>query len=124
MDFWKKELEPILDQFCGLADGTKKDVDFWSRIYYRHKADMSGDVDRADGWIIKFFPYCMDGGKFHRSDFEASPYDTFPSSTNVVPFIWDYYGEIIPMKFYAGAIAIGTCGDAVTPSLGWAVAYE
>ena len=126
VDIWWARLSPILDQFCALADGSSKDVEFWGKIYYELEARASGASNRADGWIVDLFPYTVNRQQlFVRSTFGSTAQDCFPSSINSVPFTWDYYGNKIAMKFYGGAIGVGEIQgrDAVTPSLAWSVAY-
>jgi hypothetical protein len=126
MDFWWNELSPILNQFCALSSGVQ-DASFWGAMYYFLGADMSGESDRADGWIVKMFPYLSRDGKFVRNNFKPRAHPTFPSSLSAVPFVWDYYNTRMDMNFIAGGIGVGELKDAddsVTPALTWAVAYE
>ena len=126
VDLWWSKLAPMLEQFIALSKG-QRDVNFWSNIYYAHGATESGMSNSVTGWILDFFPYATHfSQKFVLRDDSSLTIDEFPSSLNCTPFVWDYFGKKINMKFCGGAIGIGLCADniSVTPSMFWAVAYE
>jgi len=125
-DWWWPQLAPVLNQFLALASG-QKDADFWSKIYFEHGATESGESNSVTGWILNFFPYATHyQQRFVLRGDKRLTIDEFPSSLNSTPFVWDYFGTKIAMKFCGGAIGVGLCADntSVTPSMFWAVAYE
>lgn len=55
MDWWYKDLQPILEQFVKAAKGDI-DLQFWAEIAQKHETNMSGETDKMEGWLCKFFP--------------------------------------------------------------------
>lgn len=69
MDNWDGELLPVLDQFVALASGTadkQRATTFWQRLYAVGGADGSGVTPYCTGWLLVFFPFTVQNGKFVR----------------------------------------------------------
>jgi len=124
LDWWIKELEPVLKEFIKTSKG-KINRKFWKNMFKVHEAEMCGDPDIVDGWIVKFFPYFADG---KRSNLKTITLDTdMPSE--IVKVNLDYYysdgtKEIItPLEIWAGFFGLQqdtkTC--ALKPDIGWMV---
>ena len=63
LGWWIDKLEPILKKFVDASKG-KKDVKFWRNMFKWHTQKEYGAPNIIDGWIVKFFPYDKDGGRF------------------------------------------------------------
>lgn len=135
MDWWLEHLLPFLDRFVQLFDTEGKAHesaecrDFWTRLYEYH-AGGSGFEKSCSGYINTLFPF-IDGKKRRSLSFEQKiEFKQFPSGTQKVPFLWDYFGDKYPMFFYAGFVAaiglfaLNGSEPVVTPSLCWAVAKQ
>lgn len=125
-NIWWSRLGPVLDEFVALANGNKN-VFFWEKMYKDLGAQESGEANIVTGWFLNFFPYVTrKNNTFALREETQLSLDEFPSSLNCTPFVWDYFGTLLKMKFCAGGIGIGLCSDniSVTPSLLWSVAYE
>jgi len=59
LDWWLKELLPVLDHFVSAAQGNP-DVKFWASVV--NKYGLSGMKSPANGWIQCFFPYILKNG--------------------------------------------------------------
>lgn len=131
---WLAALDPVLERFVALAnagiDGLNNDanaVDFWKRMYRAHGPADSGPGPHATGWITVFFPYVSLNHKYtmrNHYDNEKISYDEFPPSVGRTPFKWLYLGTSVNMSFCGGVVGIGRLDGAVTPAMGWAIAYE
>ena len=132
LDWWIEALKPILDQFVDAASG-KVDQKFWCDMYKRSGGSGGPFIT---GWIITLFPYL--GSEERR---EQNPYlkswneemmfhgvttSSFPHGTVYTPFKWVYFGDEIPMHFYAGFMSVTQDPHtlALRPEVGWAVAND
>lgn len=134
MKTWWSKLQIILQNCKDLFAGVKN-VAFWSQIYL-FAPGQSGRSDTVSGWIKYLFPYILsEDGESEDCETELSlnsfddkyvPVTAFPNSLNRVPFVWNYFGKEFQMNFYAGIVGIGLMnnGKSLTPSIGWAVAYQ
>lgn len=161
MDNWDGELLPVLDQFVALASGTVEEraTTFWERIYAVGGADGSGVIPYCTGWLLVFFPFAVQNGKFVRRattrytsdnlidaafwadkerqglagyekgrDYDGMEYETIPSGTSRVPFLWKDYGSTMQeydMAMCGGFLAAIGAGPkgTVIPVFTWAVAH-
>ena len=142
LDWWLKELDPVLEQFVKAAEGNP-DTRFWNSIYKLHNESGGPFVS---GWILALFPY-MEGyvrngndiardaaGKYVRKmqrstvlAWEAGrsrvKNGDFPPGTTNVPFVWTDNGVETPMEFHGGVLAVGQDEETQTlrPAMGWLV---
>jgi len=103
LDFWLKQITPIVDKICDTVTEKKIDREFWSGIY-KYSNPGSG-TPYISGWITKFFPYLPDGvNKF----IEPAQIKTsnLPKQISNLDFIWDYLGTLHAMKFYGGFLGL------------------
>jgi len=97
LKWWLVPLKSIISRICGTAINREADVEFWQEIYKYH--DGSGGAS-ISGWITFLFPYLKMGrNKFQERSMTT---DQIPKQISEVPFIWQYLGEEIPMKFHGG----------------------
>jgi hypothetical protein len=124
-----RAVAPLLTQIVQAADGGSVDTKFWDSMYKRNSG--SGG-DKLTGWLTSFFAFLSNNeGKTHpRTDFKWDHGDwggispaAFPSSVSAVPFIWDYFGRRMEMKFCGGVLTNVEIEGFMTPRLGWAVVH-
>jgi hypothetical protein len=137
LGWWTDALGPVLDQLVATAEG-RVDVPFWETLF-KHVDGSGGPW--VCGWINVLFPYLRrgEGGELVRNDRMAdwkkgisdrsgggpSPAD-IPSGISSVPFVWDYLGQKLPMRFLGGFVGVAQDAGAlaVRPAIGWAVRDE
>jgi hypothetical protein len=89
----KEELTPILNKLVSAFNPEDTiDLDFWKSIY---KTEQGYGRFKITGWILKLFP------KISSKIFVESWKD-FGAGLSSVPFIWDYFGTTLKMKFVGG----------------------
>ena len=127
---WKLKLHNILDHFIEVYDDVN-DKKFWNSIYLFHGAEGgSGSVTTVSGWISDLFLY-IDNKKidysiepsFKESLCKYEPCD-FPYGMITTPFIWNYFGKLLKMKFVSGLIGVRLADEttaSIIPEMGWMV---
>lgn len=136
LDKWVNKLDSILHEFVEASKGNVNH-DFWSSIY--RKNGMSGTRGFVDGWVSHLFPYIVNyQNKMVKNnrvfDIKKEAYglpvhdpgiskESFPNGMNRVNFIWNYYGEHMPMDFLAGfaGVAQNKKTKALRPEITWVV---
>lgn len=121
---WKLKLQNILNHFIEVYNNID-DKEFWNNIYLHHGPRFSGQVTTVSGWISDLFLYIKDNKIDYSNEtlIKYSPGD-FPSAMISTPFIWDYFGDKLNMKFVSGLIGVKVVDDSIgsiTPELGWRV---
>ena len=135
LEWWTKHLVPVCEELVNAASG-RPDTAMWQSFVKEN--DQSGG-STISGWINVLFPYVsshqdkrpttrnkfMDRSKWTDSGWGAgTSTDHFPSGFGLAPFVWEYHGKELPMKFVAGFA--GVSQDPTTrslrPATGWAVA--
>lgn len=127
LDWWVKELEPIVDEFIRASDGNAN-KSFWQNIY---KEGGGSGGPYLSGWSVSLFPYLKDrGGEFTRKNefrapkgyFEGETTSSFPIGLAKAPFQWNYYDEVFQMEIAAGFTGVlsNEAGE-ISPQIGWAV---
>lgn len=131
LDWWGKELLPVLDQFVKAAEG-KPDVSFWDNMY---KLDGGSGGPYCTGWVNVLFPYIQDyKGNMIKSRYAEKWSDqrgfahgptqnAYPNSLSKVPFKWEINSQTHDMEFLGGLVGIRQDETtlAVEPAVGWAV---
>lgn len=124
LEWWIKELEPVLKEFIKTSKGNinKK---FWKDMFKLHSAEMCGDPDYVDGWIVKFFPYLSDGKRTNLKKITLDD-DLAPEIVKVdLNYIFsDGVNEmVIPLEIWAGIWGLrqDTKTFALKPDLGWMI---
>ena len=134
LEWWTKELRPVLDQFVAAASG-KVDKRFWSSIY---KLKEAYGCFYINGWVVTFFPYLQadrDGkmeqntfmNQWKKGDFAGCLTSaSFPPGMVSVPFECRYMRSdtVHHMRFFAGVMAATQNQKtlAIQAEIGWAVA--
>jgi len=121
LKWWLDALIPTLNKICDTGAKNEVDKKFWSGIY-KYDNPGSGTPD-ISGWILSFFPYLNDGT---RNSFCFVTTDTIPSQVCKVPFVWQYLGEEIPMKFYGGFLGakFNETDFTIQPEIFWCVHHD
>jgi hypothetical protein len=132
-DEWQGSLLFIINKFIEAFKGNA-DPTFWTNIYKIEGPKGSGGTT-VSGWVNIFFPYLSDWrnpGEYtcpnqfaNLNNLNRGPGpDQYPLGLTSTPFIWDYYGDEIPMQFLAGFIGTTQEGGVIRPVQGWGVAEE
>lgn len=147
LDFWREELEPIIQEFIHVYDG-QINREFWNDIY-KDMVEYNGMY--ISGWCLKLFPYTegiefsekfsqeneYPGGekKYYRNKFlcdkdylmSTLSTDDFPSGILDITIIWKNLIQKTtePMHIYGGFFAIKQHDDfTLEPLISWAVCKD
>jgi hypothetical protein len=139
-------LLPVLTTLAAQANGEPQDDQFWSSFY---KFQSESGTDVFNGWISAFLNYIQtpkvegtlytqardgqivqkaddlfdwrDEGGGNRFCMKGLPSGCAPSHVSIVPFKWNYYGDMINMSFAGGVLGVDNEGGYITPALSYAV---
>ena len=108
LEWWVKELNPILDEFINVFDG-KINLIHWRSIF--KKVFEEGGCERriqVDGWITKFYPYIGRDKPERRNEWNGAIdlKTDIPKGVTDVDINWIYDGKTIPLKIYTGFVGI------------------
>lgn len=122
------DLLPVLREIANTAAGEEPDHGFWSSIY---KFGGGSGGPYVNGWITAFFAHIPTSDGFTpRENFGwrsalngwgGFSTNQFPSHVSLAPFVWDYYGQEIPMAFAGGIFGVEHDNGFLTPKLGFGV---
>ena len=123
LEWWTKELIPILDKLIEAKKG-KTDTAFWrNTVKIRTEKAVYGPFDHIDGWITKFFPFNNKGKQLNLK--EIFTVGSLASEIVKVPFILEELetGQTHNMEFWGGFIGCTQNADDFTlkPEMGWAI---
>lgn len=130
LDGYFVDLMGVLEQIVDTAAGGKIDEEFWSSLY-KFKEESGGKY--ITGWITAFFAHVQtpqglvpkksfDWKGFARRGYGGYSLNEFPAHVSVVPFLWKYLDERIPMSFFAGITGVDYADDNfLQPRLGYGV---
>jgi len=123
LDFWLKQITPVVDKICETAIDKKIDREFWSGIY-KYSNPGSG-TPFISGWITKFFPYLPDGVNKFTEPAQIKT-NNIPKQISSLDFIWDYHNTLIGMKFHGGFLGAkyDNSTKTVEPTYFWTVVYD
>ena len=122
LEWWTKELEPILEEFVNASKGeiNKK---FWINMFKYHSIKKYGASKSIDGWIVKFFPYNSKGKRNNLTELEDS--ENLPEEIVKVDLKYiDLETEITtPLELWAGFIGLEQNQEnfALTPKIAWMI---
>jgi hypothetical protein len=134
-----QNLLPVLDKIAQQADPTNAvDNEFWSSIY---KYLSQSGTEKFSGWAMNLIAYTRNpnDGTLHRKDDAFADYRNLPPGVwgasgievdevslhvSSVPFIWDYFGDKMKMRFVGGVLGIEPQDGALTPELSFAVIHD
>jgi hypothetical protein len=122
------DLLPVLREIAGTVDGNEPDPDFWHSIY-KYGGGSGGPY--INGWITAFFAHKMYPSGFALRDdldwrgnasgsFSGLVSSDLPVHISRVPFVWNYYGNLINMAFVSGVMGVEHDGF-LAPQLGFGV---
>jgi len=121
LKWWLDVLVPVVNKICEAGMERKADVEFWSKIY---KSQGGSGGPYITGWILNFFPYF--NKRVNNFKYGMVTSSDVPNQVSDIPFIWEYFEENIPMRFYGGFMGaefdIENC--LVKPAYFWSVNYE
>lgn len=123
LDWWVKELLPVLDEFVLAAGGVPR-LDWW-KSFFSEGGGSGGPY--LGGHILKFFPYLKGWKGVYQNTFKSGcmhgpGVDSFLSGLSAAPFTWHYYQQDFPMEFVAGFVGVGQNeDDSFQPAIGWLV---
>jgi len=119
LEWWAKELNPVLDEFINVFDG-KINLIHWRSIFKkvfeesesrrerRIPVDGCGRRIPVDGWITKFYPYIGRDKPKRRKEWNGAIdlMAEIPKGVTDVDINWIYDGKTIPLKIYTGFVGI------------------
>jgi len=127
LDWWTKELVPVLEQFVEASKGNP-DKNFWGSWF---KVGGGSGGPYINGHMCKLFAYVKQGNELIRANwpdmskqhFCMSGWGTsdFTSGLSSAPFLWEYLSEVYPMTFTSGFIGVKMDEESVEPNIGWAI---
>ena len=131
IDWWVKDLEPILTEFVKASKG-KPDVNFWKSIVKKYRPGetrgLSCGMDRGstkfDGWFLKLMPYDRSGRTPAEVNMDHGMLPQMVRTDYKYIIFNDFTGEIVQemmMEFWAGIVGWDVDPEtfAMTPKLGW-----
>lgn len=108
LEWWVKELNPILDEFINVFDG-KINLIHWRSIFKKvfEKVGCERRI-QVDGWITKFYPYIGRDKPKRRNEWNGAIdlMTDIPKGVTDVDINWIYDGKTIPLKIYTGFVGI------------------
>jgi len=123
LGWWLENLIPLVEKICEAGIERKVDAKFWREIY-KYEGGSGGPY--ITGWITTFFPYL--GQSMSKNSFSNPTLTSgdIPKQICQVPFIWEYYGEEIPMTFCGGFLGAEFDKETSTvkPAHFWSVNYD
>lgn len=124
LDWWIKELEPILKKFIETSRGNI-DKEFWKNMFKISEEGICSMPDIIDGWIVKFYPYLLNGRK---TSLETLPSNAdLPSEIVKVNLQYQFTdntnSKTIPLEIWGGFIGLQQDPKtfALKPEIGWFV---
>jgi hypothetical protein len=134
---WLIPLRDTLSRFVIAFDNTPDQSKFWNS-FFDYESESGGSM--ISGWINTLFPYVYEhkGKKWivnaamQQTWKQREKKSTYTSTSKFVTtsaftdFKWEYVGNTIPMKMYAGIAGVSqdTKSLLVSPKMGWCVAYD
>ena len=125
LDWWLKELDPILTQFVTASKGNA-DKDFWRNLFKVHKAGKPYQSNKIDGWFVKFFPYTRDGKRNDLQTLTGS--SNLPDEIVKVPLLHVFQntdGTTVqtPLELWAGFTGLQQNRQvfSLKPEIGWMI---
>lgn len=141
-------LLPVLKTIADQAAGAPMDETFWASIY---KYNSDSGTAKFNGWITAFVNYIqtaqVPGSQYKQAEpgrllqkpdnlydwtslstdqwsFEGLDSGCVPSHVASAPFIWEYMGTNIPMRFAAGVLGVDNENGSIMPRLSYAVVHN
>jgi hypothetical protein len=123
LDWWTKELEPILEEFVKASKG-EINKEFWINMFKYHSIEKYGASKSIDGWIVKFFPYNKHGKRNNLKELEDRN-EHLPEEIVKVDLKHIDLGTkiITQLELWAGFIGLEENQEnfALTPKIGWMI---
>jgi len=132
IDWWVKDLEPILTEFVNASKG-KPNVNFWKSIVKKYRpGDLRGlscggmdmGATKFDGWFLKLLPFDKSGRTPKEVNMDHGMLPEMVRTDYKYIIYNDFTGEIeaeMMMEFWAGIVGmeVDTVTYTMTPKLGW-----
>ena len=131
IDWWVKDLEPILTEFVKASKG-RPDVNFWKSIVKKYRpGDIRGlscgmdlGSTKFDGWFLNFMPYDKSGRTPNEVNVDHDMQPEMVRTDYKYIILDDFSGQVVSemmMEFWAGIVGMEVDPEtfAMTPRLGW-----
>jgi hypothetical protein len=131
LDGYFADLLDVLQEIANTAAGGTVDNEFWGSLY---KFNEQSGGQYVTGWINALFAHVQTPQGLKPKDsygwqssmrrgYGGYSLNEFPAHVSVVPFLWKYFGQSIPMTFFAGITGVDYAEDTfLQPRLGYGVA--
>ena len=142
MDWWLRELVPVLQEFVHVFDGNVK-TDFWKHFVNIDNSSggpyFTGHMTKLSAYKATYSsppsgttsrPWVMPQGGFAKVEVWHNEKDwcigwttkDFSTGLSQVPFVWQYLDQTFSMTFASGFVGIEIVdGTAFRPNISWAV---
>jgi len=122
LDWWTKELEPLLQQFVKASKG-KIDKKFWAAMFKYHSQSGPYMPNIIDGWMVKFFPYDKKGNRNNLKELAGDgnlPDEIVKVDLKYVDLLRN---TTTPLELWAGFIGLEQNDNnyTLTPKIGWMI---
>ena len=131
IQWWVKDLEPILTEFVNASKG-KPNINFWKSIVKKYRpGDLRGlscgmDIGstKFDGWFLKLLPYDRSGRTPDEVNMDHSMQPEMVRTDYKYIIFNDLTGDVeqeMMMEFWAGIVGMEVDPETftMTPKLGW-----
>lgn len=131
LEWWINLILPILNEIIAAIEGTRVNAKFW-RSFYKHR--YGDNTSLVHGWINVFFPYLIQNNKNLKNGLlfgwqitmelenTGNPIGYFHPGYTILDISWNYKGEIVPMEFISGFMAMSRDTDkTIRPEVGWLI---
>ena len=124
LEWWTKELVPILEEFVKASKGDIKKI-FWRNMFKYHSKKKYGAPKIIDGWIVKFFPYDKDGNRNNLKEIveiKNLPEEIVKVDLKYIEVDGEHTKETM-LELWGGFIGLEQNHDnyALTPKIGWMI---
>jgi hypothetical protein len=125
LEWWTKELEPVLTQFVKASKGDVN-KEFWRNIFKQHTLKKYGNPKVIDGWFVTFFPYDKKGKRNNLKQLSGGddlPEEIVKVDLKLVTIYEDETVTTTPLELWAGFFGLEQNQEnfALTPKIGWMI---
>jgi len=138
LEWWLKELVPVLQEFVNVYDGDIN-YEFWESFVNVNESSggpyFTGHMTKFSAYTPVYPEYSQRSGAglrqtaFRKIDhwmaqsgpFEGMTTKDFMTGQSSVPFLWAYICTVYPMTFSSGFVGFEVVDGAFRPNISWAV---